>query len=64
MTKKEIRELANKVLSHKHLGTDDAMERVLGKYDDSKLAVFSAVYDEIQNIRYPHGCGEDATNCE
>ncbi|EBS4516643.1 hypothetical protein DQT32_04440 [Salmonella enterica subsp. enterica serovar Braenderup] len=64
MTKEDVRTLANKVLSYKHLGTDDAMERVLGKYNDSKLALFSAVYDEIQNIRYPHGRGEDATNCE
>ena len=64
MTRKEAKELANKVLSYKHLGTDEAMERVLGKYNDSKLAEYSAVYDEIQNIRYPHGRGEDATNCE
>lgn len=64
MTKEEIRKAAYDVLACKHRGINEAMQRVLGEFDESKLELFCSVYAEIENIRYPHGKGEDATNCE
>lgn len=64
MTREERIQAAHKVLSYKHLEMMEAMERVLGKYSESNADEFSAVYDEVENILYPHGCGEDAVYCE
>lgn len=56
----DINALANKVLARKHLGIDDAMQRVLGEYTEKNANLYSSVLDEIENILYPHGSGEDA----
>lgn len=64
MTREERIQAAHAVLSYKHLEMMEAMERVLGKYSESNADEFSAVYDEVENILYPHGRGEDAVYCE
>ncbi|QXO11733.1 hypothetical protein pEaSNUABM44_00037 [Erwinia phage pEa_SNUABM_44] len=64
MTRQEIIKAANKVLSYNHLEMMEAMERVLGTFGEDNKDEFSAVYDEVQNILYPHGTGEDAVYCE
>ncbi|SOK58838.1 hypothetical protein [Yersinia phage fHe-Yen9-03] len=64
MTREERIEAAHKVLSYKHLEMMEAMERVLGTFGEENKDKFAAVYDEVENILYPHGAGEDAVYCE
>lgn len=57
-------ELANRVLAMKHLGISEAMVIVIGEFNDSTANLHQAVFEEIENIMYPHGYGEDAVYCE
>lgn len=64
MATERIQQLANNVMARKHLGIDVAMEVVIGPYSQANASVYSDVFDEVQNIMYPHGQGEDASHCD
>lgn len=63
-TQVNVSELAARALSYKHLGTCEAIERVAGKFSEENKDLHSAIYDEMENILYPHGTGEDSNYCE
>ena len=43
-TAEEIKVLAERALSKKHLGTSEAIERVAGKYSEETANLHSAIY--------------------
>lgn len=64
MYKNHVNKLANNVIAKKHLGIDEAMTYVLGEFTKSNANLYNDVWDEVQNILYPHGSGEDSNVCE
>lgn len=64
MSIETVKVLAARALSYKHLGTCEAIERVAGKFSEQTKDLHSAIYDEIENMLYPHGKGEDQVLCE
>ncbi|WNA15710.1 hypothetical protein XaC1_67 [Xanthomonas phage XaC1] len=64
MTNTDVTLLASKALSYLHLGTCEAIERVVGKFTEENKDLHSAVFDELEEIMYPHGKGEDAAYYE
>lgn len=64
-TKPNIRALAEQVIARgQRIGIDEAIQVVLGEYNDRTANLYQEVFDEVQNIQYPHGSGEDASYCE
>lgn len=64
MSTKRVQELANNVIARKRYGLDEAMSSVLGEYTQANVNLYNDVWDEVQNILYPHGTGEDARGVE
>lgn len=64
MCTERVKQLANNVLARKHIGINDAMQYVLGEYTPQNANLYNDVWDEVQNILYPHGTGEDKAYTE
>ena len=60
MATERVQQLANNVLARKRYGLNEAMVSVLGEYTQAKADLYNDVWNEVQDILYPHGQGEDA----